>query len=165
MKRKDWIRTYIQNNYEDVSAHDPKLKELGLEKYIGQLRIVCHGNNIFSKTRPDDLSIIGKKVLSETIDFDSRSYYLLNEYLRLPENRNSLRDFRDPTSYLFRRNFASFLLASLASLSVIQYLMGHVIEDPTIKRYDFSNSDKQALLSKTHVPSKTWVRLLTESRT
>lgn len=142
MKRKDWIRSYIQNHYDEIAAQNSKLKKLGIDKYIGTLRIVCHGDDIFSKTRPDDLTREGKKVLAKAIDFDSHSYYLLNEYLKLPGKRKELRDFKDPTSYLLRRNFASFLLASsMASMSTIQYLMGHLIEDPRIKRYDYSNPD------------------------
>lgn len=141
MKRKAWIRTYIQDHYDEIAAQDNKLKKLGIEKYIGTLRIVCHGDNIFSKTRPDDLTREGKKVLAKAIGFDSHSYYLLNEYLKQPGKSKELRDFKDPTSYLLRRNFASFLLASMASMSTIQYLMGHIIEDPTIKRYDYSNPD------------------------
>ena len=142
MRRKEWIRTYVEDHYDEIVIRDRKLKKLGIEQYIGKLRIVCHGDDIFSKTRPDDLSAAGKKLLAEVIGFNSHSYYLLNEYLKLPENRKELRDFRDPTSYLLRRNFATSLLASMASMSAVQYLMGHFIEDPNVKRYDYSNPDR-----------------------
>lgn len=144
MKRKSWIKAYIEEHYDEIVARDRKLKKYGIDKYIGRLRIVCHGNDVFGKTRPDDLSAAGRKVLSQVLKFDSHSYYLLNEYLKLPENWKKIRDFRDPTSYLLRHNFATFLLAATASsLNIIQYLMGHVIEDRAAHRYDYSNADRQ----------------------
>lgn len=145
MRQKKWIRAYIEEHYNEIATRDGRLKKLGIEKYIEKLRIVCHGTDIISKTRPDDLSAAGKKLLADVIGFNSHSYYLLNEYLKLPENRKELRDFKDPTSYLFRRNFATFLLAAMvpSCMSTIQYLMGHFIEDPNVKRYDYSNSDRQ----------------------
>ena len=31
MRRKEWIRTYVENHYDEIVARDRKLKKLGIE--------------------------------------------------------------------------------------------------------------------------------------
>lgn len=48
---------------------------------------------------------------------------------------------KDPTTYLFRRHLGTILAVLGMTEERIQYIMGHVIEDPRFKRNDFANED------------------------
>lgn len=56
-------------------------------------------------------------------------------------------DTKDPTAYIFRRNFASHLCDCGASAEQLQYAMGHQIIDDAFSRVDFVNPDMQRKLA------------------
>lgn len=111
--------------------------ELELEhENIDDLPIVCVGQNFKKRSNANLLSAAGKEVLknasldSKVLGFISKS---INDMPVLE---------KEPTAYLFRRNFATHLHILGLEESEIQYIVGHEIEDSAEMRNFFSNTDK-----------------------
>ena len=57
--------------------------------------------------------------------------------LDIEENESKDFNEKDPTPYLFRRNFATGLYIHDLTIEECQYLMGHEIENLSFRRHDF----------------------------
>lgn len=132
MKRKAGIQAKIESG-EIALPSDIK----GIE----ELPIVCCGTNYVKRVGSKALTIAGRK-LFEKIGIGQSELAELYKILMEEEFRSLELDEREPTTYLFRRNAATFLYQLGYSMTEMQYLMGHEIEDPKVRRSDYADPDK-----------------------
>ena len=131
--RKTYMSSIISS---DNSAED---KSKNVEKLF-----IANGNNITDNLSASDLSAAGKKLFNKILGYDSESD---KRIIALTEDFSSkLRDAgideKDPTTYLFRRNFATHLGNLGMESRQIQYLIGHDIEEEGYQRSYFSSGDE-----------------------
>ena len=131
--RKTYMSSIISS---DNSAED---KSKNVEKLF-----IANGNDITDNLSASDLSAAGKKLFNKILGYDSESD---KRIIALTEDFSSkLRDAgideKDPTTYLFRRNFATHLGNLGMESRQIQYLIGHDIEEEGYQRSYFSSGDE-----------------------
>ena len=131
-KRKEYIASLINSG---------KL-ELG-ESYgsVEDLPIVCRKHNYLQRASSGDLSAAGKALFLE-IGIEKSELSYLFEVLCSSEFQSMQIEEKDPTTYLFRRNFATHLYQLGFTPSEIQYWMGHEIEDPFTQRSFYADPDQ-----------------------
>ena len=132
MKRKAAIQAKIESG-EIILPPDIK--------GIAEVPIVCKGTNYTERVGSKALTIAGRK-LFEKIGIGKSELAQLYKILMEEEFRSLELDEREPTTYLFRRNAATNYYLLGYTLPEIQYLIGHEIDDPNIKRGDFADPDK-----------------------
>ena len=132
-KRKSYMSSILPS---DDSAEKNFMK---VEKLF-----IANGHNITDNLSASDLSAAGKKLFNIILGYDSESD---KRIMALSEDFSSkLRDAgideKDPTTYLFRRNFATHLGNLGMESRQIQYLIGHDIEEEGYQRSYFSSGDE-----------------------
>lgn len=125
--RKEYITSQINDGTLQIEP------EFGS---VDDLPIVCIGNDYKSRSNANALSNTGKRVL-EKAQLDQK---VLGYISRAMDEMPVLE--KEPTAYLFRRNFATHLHILGLEEAEIQYIIGHEIEDPTETRNYYSNTDK-----------------------
>ncbi len=108
---------------------------------VNQLPLTCIGNTYSMLASAPHLTIAGRKLFDD-IGIKKSELAVLQQILFQNEFRELLPEEKDPTTYLFRRNFATHLYQLGLSLAEIQYCMGHEIEDPSLTRNFFADSER-----------------------
>lgn len=108
---------------------------------VEEMPIVCRGNNHFTRSSADDLSIAGRHLLRDKLKYDSKEVSELSYYINDVEvDENSLGE-KDPTTYLLRRNMGTHLYTLGFETGWSQYYMGHAIDSEPIQRYDRADEE------------------------
>ncbi len=134
-KRRTFIVDYIER-----SGKSRKEAETLVKRYpIGR-----KGNNYSERASRDDLTKMGRIFLREIIgDGYAAVNQATGQVLFKQKLLDASIDERDATTYLLRRSAATNYYAMGFSASQIQFLMGHLIEDPDVMRYFLVNPDRQ----------------------
>ncbi len=116
-------------------------KKLG--KRIKELPIACKGMDFKCQCRSSEIGQAGTKLLREA-SLDEGILMFIDAGLKKVEDEESEDTIveKDPTAYLFRRNFATHLYLLGLTDTEIQYVMGHYIEDANTLRNFFRNEEK-----------------------
>lgn len=109
-------------------------------KSVDDLPFVCCGNDYLKRASSKDLTMAGR-ALFEKVGIDKRTLAVLHQVLCSNEFKNLQIDEKEPTTYLFRRNFATHLFLLGFSLDEIQYIIGHDVEDPYKTRNSFADEE------------------------
>ena len=125
-ERKEYINDFYVNQGIDINVDD--------------LPIVCQGENYEVRCSADDITDVAKKVF-QTIGIKSKQLAYIDAALRDSKLREVIRE-KDPTAYLLRRNYATYLYILQFDISEIQYLMGHDIENEYETRNDYNDPDR-----------------------
>lgn len=120
---------------------------------IDDLPVACRGTNYTTPCSASDLTRAGKIFLRDKLKMREQqisglSYLIQHDYDSIE---------KDPTTYLFRRNFATHLYTLGFPIEWCQYYMGHLIENDIIKRSDFNDEEflyQMALLLENHPLNK-----------
>ena len=119
-KREEYIRTHYSG-----------------DKNVSNLTIACIGHNFEQHCQSKDLTETGKFVLQSA----GVSSFVLGQIDQEIEFDDTVKE-KNPTAYLFRRNFATMLYILGLTQNEIEYIMGHRIESNIDSRNSFSNPDK-----------------------
>lgn len=135
MRLKKHIKALIDNG-EIVIPPNSAIKS------IGDLPIARNKDNWLEPCISPQLTSAGRRLFTE-IKYSADAYgAALLDVLNMDDEEKLLYgDTKDPTAYIFRRNFASHLRDCGASAEQLQYLMGHQILDDAFMRVDFVNPD------------------------
>lgn len=116
------------------------LLDQGSELNINDLPIACRGDNYAVRCSADDITDAAKRVF-QNIGITSKQLAYIDADLRDSKLREVIRE-KDPTAYLLRRNYATYLYILQLDISEIQYLMGHDIENEYETRNDYNDPDR-----------------------
>ena len=140
LARIAYISTQINFPYED--RH-------GVIESVADLPIACRRNEYTVPCSAVDLTIEGRTLLRDDLKVQEQDYagisYMIQHGYETEE--------KDATTYLLRRNYATHLYTLGFPLEWRQYLMGHLIEDEILKRWDFNDEEylfKMAKLLERH---------------
>ena len=119
--------------------------EAQLGKSIDDYPIVCNNDRWDIRCSARELTNAAR-ILFQRIKIKASQMASINEDLQENpiSNRDSLpfEDRKDPTAYLFRRNFGTHLHILGLSEPEIEYVIGHDIDDPYETRNEFVNEEK-----------------------
>ena len=109
--------------------------------------LFCSGNNALSALCPvgandEDYRNAMQSVIPEDSLAVVKFWQQLNIIMRVAEESLPFEDRKDPTAYLFRRNFGTHLHILGLSEPEIEYVIGHDIDDPYETRNEFVNEEK-----------------------
>lgn len=110
---------------------------------INELPIACDGFNWFVPCASPQITDAGRTLFSE-IEYSEDDFWLA-EQLSGP-NESGDKEYKAPSAYIFRRNFASVLYWFGLSVQECQYLMGHAFLNKHAKREVYNNPDHQYAL-------------------
>lgn len=108
---------------------------------VNRLPIACRGTNYATPCSPNDLSRVGKQVLMAAKVSDAE-FRELDRYVKLGMYDEEGWDDKDPTSYVFRRSYATHLRLLGIPDSTRKYLIGHNTDDRLDTRMSYENEDK-----------------------
>ena len=124
LKRRHYIAESLKCSFEETDT----------------LPIACDNSGFIARCVPDHLSDAGKNLFREIgLEGDILAY--IDEEIEEGEDPILVRE-KDPTAYLFRRNFATQLHILRMSESEIEYLIGHDIENAYETRNEYVNSER-----------------------
>lgn len=128
--RKEYICSKVDFPYTD--------KHGVVFNSVDNFPIACRGTEYSVPCSSGDLSREGKILMRDVLkmreqDVSGISYVLLHDEQEI--------GIKDPTTYLLRRNFATRLYCLGFPIEWCQYYMGHVIEDNSLKRSDFTEEE------------------------
>lgn len=106
---------------------------------VEDLPIACKGHNYAERCRSNDLSVAGAAFLRDTLKLSENRVAGISTLLQTSTEEDVLE--ADPTTYLFRRNFATRMKLLGFTDAECQYYMGHQITDPRYRRSDFMDED------------------------
>lgn len=135
LKRREYVQSQlIATGYTDVN--------------VDELPIACVGKDFFKRCSADDLTDAAREIFRqlgfkrETLCAINRQRMIENADLReTMENGASDIVELDLTAYILRRTYATHLAAIGMEQSKIEYLIGHMIQDPYDSRNDLSHED------------------------
>lgn len=147
IRRKEYIKSKLSFPLEN---------EDGRFESVDDLPIVCKGNNYTKRSGSDDISRAGRKLFIEELKFDENRMAGISELMfRDPE---MFAEEKSATCYTCRRDFATELSIAFRDdpngLVLLQYYIGHLIEDKRFKRNDLTDEfylhQMKQLLEKSH---------------
>lgn len=141
MKLKEHVMDQIQRG-EIVLPQNSAIKS------IDDLPIARNKDNWLEPCISSQLTSAGRRLFAE-VNYSADAYRTaLLTVLNMDDTVKLLYgDTKDPTAYIFRRNFATHLRDSGATVEQLQYAMGHQIIDNAFVRVDFVNPDMQRKLA------------------
>lgn len=117
-------------------------EKLGLtEAEVKQLTIACKGKDFKCQCKPSELSSYGTQLFRDA-SVNEQILMFIDEEIERARSEEPGAVEKDPTAYLFRRNFGTHIFVLGLDSSEIQYIMGHSIEDINESRRFFSNDDR-----------------------
>lgn len=126
---------------ELLDLRDERLKKAGVDQDLpiihdgNQLTQRCMGRDLTKAARKLFLSIgMTREVINE---IEKDIHREAQEFKELLDDEEFRLIEKDPTAYILRRNFATHLYLLGFTAEENAYLMGHVIEDPSIQRSDY----------------------------
>lgn len=120
-----------------------------LNKSIDDYPIVCNNDRWDLRCSARELTNAAR-ILFQSIKMKAAQLASINEDLQdEPASHNDglpFEDQKDPTAYLFRRNFGTHLHILGLSEPEIEYVIGHDIDDPYETRNEFVNEEKLLII-------------------
>ena len=121
-------------------------------KSVEDLPITCRGTDYLQRCKSADLSKAGKQLFRD-LGIGEKQLQHLDALIHSEEFREA--DFpeeelkeKDATTYLFRRNFVTYMELLNFTPTELEYYIGHAVEDDYESRNTFVNEDKQAQIAK-----------------
>lgn len=108
---------------------------------VNDMPIVCRGNNHFTRSGADDLSIAGRYLLRDKLKYEAKDVSELSYYINDVEVDDDSLGEKDPTTYLLRRNMGTHLYTLGFETGWAQYYMGHAIDSEPVQRYDRADEE------------------------
>ena len=128
-KRMEFLNSTLEFPFENSSGE--------LFNSVLELPIACRGNRYGDRCSTGDLSRAGKKVLQD-IHMKKTNISAIEYMLRNNLIENGIGE-KEVTTYLLRRNAATMYKGLMLKHYEIQYLMGHVVDDPRMRRSDYAD--------------------------
>lgn len=133
------VARYLEERKQRLERHLEEIGELG-KACIEDLPIVCKGNMLEGKNYEQRASARAisnaAKEIFKFIEVEGRQLAYIEAEL-LEDSYGETVNEKDPTAYLLRRNYATHLQLLGLSVSEIQYLIGHNVEDIYESRNEF----------------------------
>lgn len=126
--------------YDFLMLRKEYVAEMVNDVDVNTLPIACDGYNWRVHCASPQVTSAGRTVFSE-IDFPEDLYWMAEELSGLDDS--GYKEYKAPTAYIFRRNFASTLNWFGFSLEECQYLMGHAFLNKHANRDVYNNPDIQ----------------------
>ena len=114
---------------------------------IDNLPIACLGMNYTIRCSAARLTAAGRELLHQTKSVEEKQLAFIENELLREGGSEEVRD-KDPSAYLFRRNFGTHLSILGLSEAEIEYIIGHDIEDPYETRNEFVSEEKLCEIKK-----------------
>ena len=102
--------------------------------------IVCAGEKYKERANTESLTYYGREFIRKEIGEPSK-LSALSEMIKMLENQKVQIGEKEATTYLTRRAFATHLRNLGLETEEIEFLMGHSIEDESIKRHHMATAD------------------------
>lgn len=117
------------------------VNENGEQLDIDQLPVACVNDDYTRRCSASQLTSAGR-TLFRKINLAEKELAYIDAALSDPSLREALRLEKDPSAYLFRRNFGTHLYLLGLTEPEIQYVIGHDIENAYETRNEFVNEDR-----------------------
>lgn len=127
-ERKRMVQEYMEENgYTDLD--------------IDKMPLACQGTNLLTRCTAKEMNRVFKDIcidvgVEEGFFFEAEAMMAIDKEAGV-EYENTV------VAYILRHQAATELIASDASRAAISVLMGHKIEDPNVKAFDYANADGQ----------------------
>ena len=134
MERKAWIQAKVDRGEIEFLP--------GCEfQCVDNLPIACDGRNWFQYCTPNDLTDAGRE-LFKRIGITADQWQIICDNMKEDEKNPLFGNFKDPTSYSFRRSAASHLYDTNCTMVQCRYLFGHSFNYESVERYHLVNDDQ-----------------------
>lgn len=126
-ERKRMVQEYMEENgYTDLDIEMP---------------LACQGTNLLTRCTAKEMNRVFKDIcidvgVEEGFFFEAEAMMAIDKEAGV-EYENTV------VAYILRHQAATELIATDASRAAISVLMGHKIEDPNVKAFDYANADGQ----------------------
>ena len=127
-ERKRMVQEYMEvNGYTDLD--------------IDKMPLACQGTNLLTRCTAKEMNRVFKDIcidvgVEEGFFFEAEAMMAIDKEAGV-EYENTV------VAYILRHQAATELIATDASRAAISVLMGHKIEDPNVKAFDYANADGQ----------------------
>lgn len=143
--RKAKIKSYIIS-HPDQFKNDPDYNPDNLDHYIDNLPVACKDLEFFTPISSRQLSNAGRDFFRRTGCFEPEQFAIADELVHSELYNEDEDGYRDPTAYVFRRNWATHLIHCGLSPAERFYAMGHKIEKGLFTRNEYINDNRLAIL-------------------
>ena len=117
----------------------------GSDTDFAKMPMVCKGTDWALRATSDELSVFGKMILNKiNLTPEQEQFFAVTA---APDNPlDAIAWDSDPTTYTFRRNGATAMFILGATLTQVQWWMGHMFTESNIPRNHFANPDEMLKL-------------------
>ena len=127
------------------------LKAMGIKKDIDTLPLACHGKDFLTRCTKKEINNVFKDVCKKVgvlkdfylKDEEKQEIFFEIKAMMLIDQEACQEYDGTVVAYLLRHQAATELALTSASREAISVLMGHKIENPNVKSFDFSNIEGQ----------------------
>lgn len=127
LERKKMVQEYLQQISSNCN--------------VDTLPIACKGHDYLRRCSARDLTTYAR-FFFRSLNFSEKILIQIEKDLTSDLSASMLKE-KEPTAYLFRRNFATHLLILGLSEAEIQYIIGHDVEDLYETRNEFVNEERR----------------------
>ena len=133
-QRKEFLK-------KEILSKNIRDRDGNIIRDVKKLPIACRGKDYATPCSSRDLSVAGKPILmaAHITEVELRE---IDKYMQSKMFAAEGWDDKDPTTYLFRRSYATDLRLLGVPLSMRKYIIGHKIDDSMDKRVSYENEDK-----------------------
>ena len=146
--RKEKVKSYILTHLETVKERFPDFDQSHLDDFVNSLPVACKEQDFFTPISSRELSDAGRSFFRATGCFSAMEFAYADYYVHSENYDEEEFGYRDPTAYLFRRNFATHLLHCQLSRPERYYVMGHKIEEGLYARNEYITDRRLLILYK-----------------
>ena len=115
--------------------------ETSLYHSVDELPVACVDNDYFQRCSAKKLTAAGRELFRKAqLDANQLSY--IDVALTREDSSHTFGGEKDPTSYLFRRNFGTHLHNLGLNEPEIEYIIGHDIDNPYETRNEYVSEEK-----------------------
>lgn len=127
-ERKRMVQEYMEKNgYTDLDIND--------------MPLACQGTNLLTRCTAKEMNRIFKDIC---IDAGVEEGFFFEAEAMMAIDKEAGAEYENVVvAYILRHQAATELVATDASRAAISVLMGHKIEDPNVKAFDYANADGQ----------------------
>lgn len=127
-ERKRMVQEYMEKNgYTDLDIND--------------MPLACQGTNLLTRCTAKEMNRIFKDIC---IDAGVEEGFFFEAEAMMAIDKEAGAEYENVVvAYILRHQAATELIATDASRAAISVLMGHKIEDPNVKAFDYANADGQ----------------------
>lgn len=127
-ERKRMVQEYMEENgYTDLD--------------IDKMPLACQGTNLLTRCTAKEMNRVFKDIC---IDVGVEEGFFFEAEAMMAIDKEAGGEYENTVvAYILRHQAATELIASDASRAAISVLMGHKIEDPNVKAFDYANADGQ----------------------